>query len=173
LFREEGRNGPKVRSLRAKRARTSVVTIDTDLGRVTIKNPYHRSIAIIASGQSEEHLQWYYGVYRKEELARAVEELNQYLQGEKPRSSWNDRYFQFMQKAPTLLKDLPTKLETALRENKAKIYRKEVQVVGGPYDTTWQRAECAAKDLSLKFEPTVSAGWLNVQVVAIPKGSED
>jgi hypothetical protein len=173
LFKEEGRNGPKVRDLRAKRARTSVVTIDTDLGRVTIKNPYHGSLAIIASGQSAEHLEWYYNVYRKEELERAVGHLNQYLQGEKQRSNWNDTYFKFMQKAPTLLADLPNKLETTLRENKAKIDRKEVQVLGGPWDFTRQRAERIATELSLNFKATLNAGWLNVQVVVIPEVSED
>jgi hypothetical protein len=168
LSREEGRNGPKLRSLRAKRARASKVTIDTDLGRVTINNPYHGTMAIIASGQSAEYLRWYYDIHRQEELTRAVEDLNHYLQRQKRRSSWNDTYLKFIQNAPILLADLPQKLETALQENKAKIDRGEIRVVWGPYNTTRQVAEHVAKSLS--FGALLSANeiesWFKGQVTA-------
>jgi hypothetical protein len=218
LVREEGRNGPKLRLLRAARARASEVTLQTNLGEITIRNPYGGSIAIIAAGQSEEHLRWYFNIHRKEELERAVVDLNRLLRDGKQQLRWNDAYVKFVQSAPALLAALPQKLETALRENQAMLDRKAARVIWGPYNTSRQRADFAAKMLSfgalltareieasfkcraaaeereeqsliggsalessedreselddLRYvEPTLNAGWLNVQVIAIPPPS--
>jgi hypothetical protein len=197
LVKEEGRYGPKLKALRAMRARAQHVTIETDLGTVTMKNPYQGTVAIIASGQSEEYIRWYYDLHRKEELIGVVAELNQYLQGEKPRSSWNDSYFTFMQKAPSLLAELPTKRNARIQENRSRILRKEPRVIWGPYKSTPEHAQQAAKSLgfgagmssaqihnwfksqpsevdedsteSLLIQPTLNAGWSNVRVVALPR----
>jgi hypothetical protein len=220
LVQEEGRNGPKLRHLRAKRSRTSQVKLQTNLGEITIRNPYGRSIAIVAAGQSEEHLRWYFNIHRKEELERAIEDLNRFLRDRKQQSRWNDAYVKFIQSAPALLAALPQKLETALRENQALLDRKEARVIWGPYNTSQHQAELAAKVLSFGalltareievwfkcraaaeereeqsliggselessehsesklddrhyVEPTLNAGWLNVQVIAIPPASGD
>lgn len=201
LVMEEGRNGPKLKALRARRALAEKVTIETDLGIVTIKNPYGGTIAIIASGQSEEYVRWYYDFHQKEELTGAAKELDLYLKGKKPRSSWKDAYFAFMQKAPSLLAELPKKLDAHLQENRSRMLRKEPKVVWGPFNATAQDARLAAQALrfgagmsaqqieswfksqpaeveedsmeNFLIEPVLNAGWSNVRVVALPKRGED
>jgi len=161
VVREEGRNGPKLRRLRAQRARAAEVTIQTDLGEITIRNPYGGTVAIIAVGQSEEHLRWYFAIHRKEELERAVEDLNRLLRVGKPQSDWSDAYVKFIQTAPALLAALPEKLATALRENKAMLDRKRPRIIWGPYNTSREEAELAAR--LLRFGGLLNAreieGW--------------
>jgi hypothetical protein len=166
LLKEEGL-GPQIRALRAKRAAAKEVTVNTVLGEVTIKNPQHRSIALIAYSQAEEHLMWYYDVYRREVLARAIDNLNAYLAGRRQRSGWSDSYFEFIQRAPLLLRGLPQERDMAVQQNRSRRERKEVQVLG-TYGSR-EEAERAAEWLQVNFEPTLNAGWLDVQVVSIPE----
>ena len=200
LVTQEGRSGPRLKALRAKRSLAQQVTIETDLGIVTMRNPYQGTVAIIASGQSEEYILWYYDFHRKEELIGAVAELNQYLLGKKPRLSWNDSYFTFMQKAPSLLAELPAKRDARIQDNRSRILIKEPRVIWGPYKSTSEHAQQAARSLgfgagmsaaqihnwfksqpsevdidsmeSLLIEPTINAGWSNVRVVAVPEPSD-
>ena len=62
--------------------------MDTPLGQVRFKKPRKPQAAVIvALGQSEEHLRWFYDVYRKDYLTRAVANLEAYEHGKKDPST--------------------------------------------------------------------------------------
>jgi hypothetical protein len=164
---EKSEYPPQASRRKAKAVRPRDAAVDTALGAVTIKNRYDHSAAIIGLGQTEAHLRWYYDVYRKRILSHAIENLNKYLDGKKERSAWSESYFEFMQTAPELLKALPEQGESALLENRARIERKEVRVLG-TYKSVAE-AEEAVTRLTKRYEP--NGGWLNVHVVMLPKDS--
>jgi hypothetical protein len=135
------------------------ITVETPLGPVTIKRPRRPAGAlVVALGQSEDHLEWYYSVYRRDYLKRAVANLKTYEKGMKDRSSWSDSYFEFMQDAPNQLANLADEREQALKENRRRIERGEVTVLG--VYPTMERAREAARYLPHKKEPILNAGWL-------------
>jgi hypothetical protein len=167
LPKEGGTRRTKGRSAKSKRRE---ITVETVLGSVTIDNRHGHPVAIIGLGQDETHLRWYYDVYQKEILQRAVRNLNDCARGKKNRSSWNGGYFDFIQNAPTLLAGLAEQRDSALRDNLAKIERKEIQILG-TYAST-EQATTTARYLRKKREPTLNAGWLNVHVVPLPQESD-
>jgi hypothetical protein len=75
----------------ARKGRASSVpeiTVETPLGPVTLKQPKKSAAGlVIALGQSEDHLDWFYDVYRREYLERATANLKAYKAGRKGRSS--------------------------------------------------------------------------------------
>jgi hypothetical protein len=147
------------------------ITVDTPIGRVSFKKPRKPVGAIIvALGQSEDHLQWFYDVHRRGYLKRATGKYRAYESGKKDRSEWNESYFEFLQDSERQLDSLPEELENALRENRRKIDAGEATVLG-TYETVFQARE-AARYLTKKREPTEHAGWLNVHVVEIPASTQ-
>ena len=70
---------------------------------------------MVSLGQAEEHLRWYYDVYQRDVLQRAVNNLKGYQQGRRDRKDWTDGYFEFIQDAKTLLDQLPQDRDQALR----------------------------------------------------------
>lgn len=159
---------PVLKTPRKRKApRVVEITVETPLGPVTLKIPRRPAAAVVvALGQSEDHLNWFYNVYRRQYLQRAVANLKAYEKGTKDRSSWSDSYFEFIQESPTLLNNLDDEREQALNENRSKIERGEVTVLG-TYPTI-ARAHEAAHYLPKKKEPTLNAGWLQVHVVEMP-----
>lgn len=147
------------------------ITVDTPLGRVSFKKPRKPvGAVIVALGQSEDHLRWFYDVHRREYLERAAANCRAYQRGKKDASNWSKDYFDWMQDVPQMLKDLDNELKSALQENRAKIDRGEVTFLGA-YDTVGQARE-AARYLSKKREATEHAGWLKVHVVEIPPSTQ-
>lgn len=164
--REEAVNKVPIKRKRTAKP-TPEIVMDTPLGKITIKKPRRPAGAlIVALGQDEDHLRWYYDVYRRAYLKRAVSNLNAYQQGKKDRSAWSDSYFEFIQEAQMLLSQLPQECATALRQNREKIERREITVLG-TYETLAQAKE-AVRYSTKKREPTLSAGWLQVHVVEMP-----
>jgi hypothetical protein len=146
------------------------VIVDTPLGKVSFKKPRKPVGAIIVGlGQSEEHLRWFYDVYRREYLERAVANWRAYKRGNKDRSRWSDDYFEWIQSASAELAALDSEMQVALLQNRERISRAEPTFLG-TYDTATQARE-AARYLTKKREPTPNAGWLNVRVVEIPSCS--
>ena len=154
--------GPK-----RKRNPPPEIVVDTPLGKVTFKRPRRRVEAlVVALGQAEDHIRWYYDVYQRDVLKRAESNLRGYQQGKRDKSDWTSDYFEFIQDAAMLLARLPEDREQALEENAARIKRREATLLG-TYETMDQ-AQVSAHYLSKKREPTRNAGWLQVQVVKIP-----
>jgi hypothetical protein len=160
-------NGPAKPTRKRRTPRVVEITVETPFGPVTLKKPRRPATAlVVALGQSEDHLDWYYNVYRREYLERAVANLKAYQKGKKDRSSWNDSYFEFLQDTPMLLANLSAERQHALCENRGKIQRGEVAVLG-TYPTLEQARE-AARWLAKEKEATLNAGWLQVHVVEMP-----
>jgi hypothetical protein len=133
---------------------------------VTLKKPRRPATAlVVALGQSEDHLIWFYNVYRREYLERAVANLKAYKKGGKDRASWSDDYFKFLEAAPMVLANLATEQQQALNQNREKIQRGELKVLG-TYASLGEARECARWSAKKK-EPTLNAGWLQVNVVRI------
>jgi hypothetical protein len=145
-----------------KPRRVVEITVDTPHGPVRFKKP-RRPVAavVVALGQSEDHLSWFFDVYRREYLERASAKVRK-----KEDPSWSDDYVEFAREAPMLLANLSNERRESLRENREKIERGEPTVLG-TYATTREARE-AARYLAKKMEPTRNAGWLQVHVVELP-----
>lgn len=164
LLLEDGGVGPKLHRLRSERSIERSVTVDTLFGPVTIDNPYGRPIAVVALGQSEEHIRWYFDYCFKSELRLARFHLHQLLRGTRPRSDFDERYLVLMHKSEALLENLRRDRDAALEANRKKIKGKQIKVLG-TYDSL-EEANTSAKYMSQKFEPTLNAGW-NLQIMFI------
>ncbi len=155
-----------LQALKAKRARLSEVTLETPLGTVTVQNPHQHAAAIIALGQSEDHIKWYFDVHQRNVLERAVENLRAYQNGSARAENWSDSYIEFIGAAPEALARLADEKHKALEENRRRIQRSEPSVVA-TY-ATLEEARAAAKYYVEKFQPRLWYGWLNVHVIELP-----
>lgn len=105
---------PMLKTPRKRKApRVVEITVETPLGPVTLKQPRRPAAAVVvALGQSEDHLNWFYNVYRRQYLQRTVANLKAYEKGTKDRFSWSDSYFEFIQESRTPLNNLASSGES-------------------------------------------------------------
>jgi hypothetical protein len=169
--RSNPRNPPNRKPSKARTRTTgpaAQTTVDTPLGPVSFRKARRPVAAIVvALGQSEDHLRWFYDVYRKGYLKRAVAKLRAVERGDRSPSEWNSDYFEFMQDSERQLENLEDERDAALRDNRLKIQTGEPAFLGA-YETVAQARE-SARYSAKKREPTLNAGWLQVHVVEIHK----